>query len=89
MNRAPVWLRMSVAALAGAAAMIGLGQLFSLAGGTCGILCRPHIAGLYGAALGLLFARTGSAVRSAASDSECISKRTDHTPEEGHLHADQ
>jgi hypothetical protein len=34
--------------------MIALGQLFALAGGSCTILCRPFVAGVYGAALGLL-----------------------------------
>jgi hypothetical protein len=48
------WVRGSIAALIGAVAMMALGQLFSFAGGSCTILCRPPIAALYGAAMGLL-----------------------------------
>jgi hypothetical protein len=48
------WVRRVLAALGGAGTMIALGQLFALAGGSCTILCRPFVAGIYGAALGLL-----------------------------------
>lgn len=56
------WVKKALAALGGAGAMIAVGQLFALAGGSCTILCRPPIAGLYGAVLGLLvigFGRRG------------------------------
>ncbi len=39
--------------------MIGAGQLFALTGGSCTILCRPLVAGLYGAVLGVLVAGPG------------------------------
>lgn len=48
------WVQGSIAALIGAITMVALGQLFSFAGGSCTILCRPPIAALYGAAMGLL-----------------------------------
>lgn len=59
--KARAWAWKALAALGGAAAMIALGQLFALAGGSCTILCRPPIAGVYGAVLGLLM--LGSARR--------------------------
>jgi hypothetical protein len=60
------WVRGGIAALIGAVAMLVLGQLFSFAGGTCMILCRPPIAALYGAAMGLLL--LGSARNTARTD---------------------
>lgn len=48
------WLRWLLGALGGAAAMIGAGQALALAGGGCAILCRPEVAGIFGAAVGLL-----------------------------------
>jgi len=59
--RAPPWARGLGAALLGAATMLVLGQLLALVGGSCTILCRPPIAGLSGAVLGLLL--LGSAQR--------------------------
>jgi hypothetical protein len=47
-------MRNALAALAGAGAMIGVGQLFALMGGSCTLLCRPPVAAIYGAVLGLL-----------------------------------
>lgn len=45
----------AVAVTVGAVAMIALGKLYaSFVGGTCTVLCRPHISGSYGAASGLL-----------------------------------
>lgn len=39
----------------GTLSMIALGQLYSIfAGGSCTILCRPHVAGSYGAVAGLV-----------------------------------
>lgn len=48
------WVRRLIAAFLGAVAMLALGQLLAFAGGSCAILCRPPIAGLYGAVLGWL-----------------------------------
>ena len=53
------WLNRALAALGGAGAMIGIGQLLSLAGGSCTILCRPFVAGIYGAVLGLVILGSG------------------------------
>jgi hypothetical protein len=41
--------------------MIGVGRVFALAGGSCAILCRPVVAGVYGAVVALLM--VGSAPR--------------------------
>jgi len=57
--RARPWVWRTLAALGGAGAMIAVGQLFALAGSGCTILCRPPIAGLYGAVLGLLVVGPG------------------------------
>lgn len=51
--------RWALSGLGGAVVMIGLGQLFALAGGSCTILCRPAVAGVYGATLGLLLFGSG------------------------------
>lgn len=53
------WWRWALSALAGATLMIALGQLFSLAGGTCTVFCKPMVAGIYGALLGLWWAGPG------------------------------
>ncbi len=52
-------MRKALAALGGAGAMIGVGQLFALMGGSCTILCRPAVAAIYGAVLGLLIVGPG------------------------------
>ena len=62
MTRARPWLRWVLSALGGAVVMVALGQVFALAGSSCAILCRPPIAALYGAVVGLLV--VGSATRS-------------------------
>ena len=48
------WLLIALGAFGGGAGMVILGQLSELAGGSCAILCKPPVAGLYGAVLGLL-----------------------------------
>lgn len=42
--------------VAGSAIFIGMGQAWVLAGGTCSTLCKPEIAGVYGALSGVVFA---------------------------------
>jgi hypothetical protein len=58
-TRAHPWVRTVLVALGGAGAMIALGQVFALAGGSCSILCRPPIAAVFGAAIGLLIFGSG------------------------------
>jgi hypothetical protein len=58
-TRAHPWVRTVLAALGGAGAMIGVGQIFALVGGSCTILCRPPVAAIYGAVLGLLIVGPG------------------------------
>jgi hypothetical protein len=49
------WRRQAAAAAVGAVAFLVLGQLMSLAGSGCTIMCNPVIAVPYGAIMGLLF----------------------------------
>lgn len=53
------WWRWAVSGMGGAVVTIGLGQLLGMAGGSCAILCRAAVAGVYGAILGLLFFGSG------------------------------
>ena len=48
------WLPRVIAAAAVSLVMIGLGQLAGMAGGQCTILCKPTIAGIFGAVLGFV-----------------------------------
>jgi hypothetical protein len=51
--RAGRFLRPLLAALGGAAVMVGLGQLVALGAGSCNLLCQPPVAAIYGAVIGL------------------------------------
>jgi hypothetical protein len=51
--RGPRWLWWLLPALGGAVLMTGLGKLLAANGGSCSILCRPEVASIYGALLGV------------------------------------
>jgi len=50
------WVRIAAGAVIGAVMMVGLGQLMSHLGSGCSLLCRPGLAAIYGAVLGLVLA---------------------------------
>ncbi len=52
-SRWPRWLFWVLPAVGGAVVMTGLGQLLASGSGGCSLLCRPELASVYGALVGV------------------------------------